>query len=308
MSFLKITDPEKRDFIVQEFLKAKNNVRNNYLSERTGEIDTQRDLTKFFKPVIESQQAISKDIAKEITEPISKALLPVTDGLKAITLPNYPAIKAYEDPEEIDTSLLQLGPIASEYLRIFASKEKTDKTFGIYDKDNKFYIGNTPIEIKGDNITVGNKEYQGTPGLWELMIMSNPDKNIYTPEDYTNYSNILVDTNAIYRGNDPNSSKPKASKGNKYTKIIKPIWDIKVKGKLPSESTTSSKVRPKGTGITILPSDPNALIDRLDKLMAEYSAGNTGVRNEIVAICDELLRMGIVNKDEYKSLVIKIAI
>ena len=37
MSFLKISDPVKRDFIVKEFLETKKNIQDNLLSERTGE-------------------------------------------------------------------------------------------------------------------------------------------------------------------------------------------------------------------------------------------------------------------------------
>ena len=35
-----------------------------------------------------------------------------------------------------------IGNIAKEYLRKFASKSGTDKTFGLRDMDGKFYIGN----------------------------------------------------------------------------------------------------------------------------------------------------------------------
>ena len=37
MSFLKISDPAKRDSIVKEYLDLKKNIRDNLLSERTGE-------------------------------------------------------------------------------------------------------------------------------------------------------------------------------------------------------------------------------------------------------------------------------
>jgi hypothetical protein len=52
----------------------------------------------------------------------------------------------------------------------------------------------------------------------------------------------------------------------------------------------------------ILPSDPIALLDRLDLLLASHRAGNTGVRNEIVSICDELRRQGVVDDSKYKYL------
>jgi hypothetical protein len=55
-------------------------------------------------------------------------------------------------------------------------------------------------------------------------------------------------------------------------------------------------------GVIILPSDPTALLDRLDLLLASHRAGNTDARNEIVSICDELRRQGVVNDSNYKLL------
>ena len=46
MLFLNKTDTAKRDFTVEEFLKTKNNIRQNSLSEKMGDIDMQRELTK----------------------------------------------------------------------------------------------------------------------------------------------------------------------------------------------------------------------------------------------------------------------
>ena len=47
MSFLKISDPANRDLIVKEYLEIKKNIRDNLLSERTGEQQLQTDLSKF---------------------------------------------------------------------------------------------------------------------------------------------------------------------------------------------------------------------------------------------------------------------
>ena len=46
-----------------------------------------------------------------------------------------------------------------------ASVSDADKTFGLRDKDGKFYIGNKEAKIKENNIIVGDKEYPGTSGL-----------------------------------------------------------------------------------------------------------------------------------------------
>ena len=46
----------------------------------------------------------------------------------------------------------------------------------------------------------------------------------------------------------------------------------------------------EGKAVVVIPSDPNALLERLDLLFASKEAGHTGVGNELVSICDELKR------------------
>ena len=66
------------------------------------------------------------------------------------------------------------------------------------------------------------------------------------------------------------------------------------------EDATIPLTPTKGTGLKILPSDQNALIDRFDLLFSSQKAGHTGVRNEIVSILDELKRQGVLKTNEYK--------
>src|SRR5688572_9544288 len=143
MSFLKITDPAKRDLIVAEFLKTKKNVQENSLKEKLGDIWLQQDLVKLYKPIVDSQSTISKEqnallsTIKENSAATSNALqaLPasISTSLKAI---QYPSIEADKDPIE-SVRNLELGLTASAYLYQYASKTTTDKTFGIYTKDGK---------------------------------------------------------------------------------------------------------------------------------------------------------------------------
>ena len=60
MSFLKITDHKKRNFIVNEFLKTRQNSQQNFLSERVGDVNTQYKLSKLFKPVTDMQKDLMK--------------------------------------------------------------------------------------------------------------------------------------------------------------------------------------------------------------------------------------------------------
>src|SRR5688572_21246513 len=113
MSFLKITDPAKRDLIVAEFLKTKKNIQQNFLNEKLGDIGLQQELTKFFKPVVDSQSTISKEqnallsTIKDSSAATSDALqtLPasISSSIEAIQPQQHLAIKAYERPiEKID--------------------------------------------------------------------------------------------------------------------------------------------------------------------------------------------------------------
>ena len=94
MSFLKIKDPAKRDAIVKEYLEIKKNIRDNLLSERTGEMELQTDLSKFYRPITETQKAT----AKEITE----GLKPIREGIEKLPQDMQPIGEATgeEDEEE----------------------------------------------------------------------------------------------------------------------------------------------------------------------------------------------------------------
>ena len=297
MSFLKISDPAKRDFLVEQLVKSKKNIQQNDLTEKVGDIRLQRDLTKLYKPITESTKGLKGELSgiKESSSQSAKALkaLPgaMSEAMKSIEFPQYPAIEVFEDAKEVST--LELGEIATEYLKNYTSNEKkVDKIFGIYSKDGDFYIGDQPITIQGDDVTVGDKTYPRTPGLWELITMAKPDNTIFDSEDIENYAEILQKTNAISQPLNPN--KPKSSRSEKYKDIIKPIWD----------RTSHQAKTGKGVPVIVIPQDPNALIEMLQLRMASFSAGNTGVRNEIIAICDELLRQGVISSNEYKKLII----
>ena len=132
MSFLKITDQKKRHFIVDEFLKTRQNIQQNFLSERISDLSTQYELSKLFKPVMDMQ----KDIKGLVSE-----LKPIREGIKnlpkAITFPQIPFIRAYDDDGEEEDDVF-IGDIAEQYLGKFPTVSGVDKTFGLRDKDGKF--------------------------------------------------------------------------------------------------------------------------------------------------------------------------
>ena len=281
MSFLKIKDHNKRNETVKEFQALKNKIKDNFRKERIGEIETQRDLAKLFKPVTKTHKATAKEITGE--------LKPIKEGIEnlphVITFPAYPSIEAFEEPiEGEDTQFI--GDIALKYLKKFATKDEADRTYGLYDKNKNFYIGNKLVVILDNDLIVGKDEYEGTPGLWELIVSREPKD--FTDEDYENYAKLMVKSNALRAGNDPESRKPKSSKSYKWNKILKDIWN--------------NRGIYEGKGVTVIPSDPNALLERLDLLLASQAAGHTGVGNELTSICNELKRQGVIDTGAYKKI------
>ena len=306
MSFIKVKDPRKREELIRDFIETRKRIKDNFVAKKVGEIEYQTGLTKLFKPVTETQKATAKEITeaqKAAAEKITQELLPIKAGIEglpgAIKLPQYQAIEEYKKEKN-------LGPIVIKALNYIKPEKKT--TFGMYFKDGDFRIGDKKVDIKGNDIKIEDKEYPGTPGLWELIMNDNPQ--IFTEEDYLNYGRILKQTNTIYQKNNPDQNRAKSSGGNKWKNLIKPIWeDIKQQKKEKEddeEEYEEDSLYPftptKGTGLKILPSDPNALIERFDLLFSSKKAGHTGVRNEIVSILDELKRQGVLKTNEYKKL------
>ena len=109
--------------------------------------------------------------------------------------------------------------------------------------------------------------------------------------DYKDYEKLMIKTNALHRNYDPNNPNPRSNRGDKWKYIRSPIWE-KYKKKEGYE----------GEGLVVIPSDPNALLERLDLLLSSQEAGNTGVGNELVSICDELKRQGVLDTRLIKKL------
>jgi len=62
------------------------------------------------------------------------------------------------------------------------------------------------------------------------------------------------------------------------------------------------KSNPGTSGQGFLPSDPNALCERLEFLMASKQTGNIVLLTEYVSICAERLRQKMLPHDAYKNL------
>ena len=316
MSFIKVTDPRKREELIKDFIETRKRIKDNFVARKVGESEYQTGLTKLFKPVTETQKATAKEITeaqKATAEKIVGELLPIKESIEglpgAISYPTYPSLELPEG------ELIKIGPIAREYIQKNLGHATTKA--GIYSEDDKLKIGYSPIKIVDNDIFIKNKKIKGTPGLWELITSNDiPEKEKYGAEDLMDYITIMHISKSTYDKNN------KRVGGNNYkmNNLIKPLVIALEKGggdKLikeinkhfgfeeetdEEEDEDESQPSTSGSGLKILPSDPNALIDRFDLLFTSQKAGHTGVRNEIVSILDELKRQGVINANDYKKL------
>ena len=295
MSFLKINDPLKRDAIVKEYLELKNRIRGNLLSERIGESQLQTDLSKFYRPITETQKATTREITEGL-KPVRKGLETIEEQI--LDLPDIiegrEAIKRYEkelEEEEEEEEYEEKFGIQPKY---YLDQDDNDEIFGIRKVKSRYYIGNKRVTFEDDDIIINEtgRKFSGTPGLWGLITSKNPDKDLidWTKNDRNNYDKLMLITNALHKGYNQRNG-PRSNRGPKWKNILRTIW-----------FNEEPKRGYEGSGVVVIPSDPNALLERLDLLLASQEAGHTGVRNELVSICDELKRQGVLDTNAYKKL------
>ena len=121
----------------------------------------------------------------------------------------------------------KFGHLATKFLNMLMNEEKRkrniDLVFGIRKDDNSWKIGNKRVTIDvEDNLLVGGELYKGTTGFWSLVTEKNPRN--YTSVDLDRYKELLHETSALHQEYDPLSRYPRASKSNKWRKVLAPIW------------------------------------------------------------------------------------
>ena len=311
MSFIKVKDPRKREELIRDFIETRKRIKDNFIAKKVGEAEYQTGLTKLFKPVTETQKATAKEITeaqKAAAEKITQELLPIKEGIEKLP-GGFPALGMTEE------ELIKIGPIARKYIQSNLGRATTKA--GLYSEDDNLKIGYRPVKIENDDIIIDDERFKGTVGLWELITSKDiPDISEYGATDLADYITIMHITKATY---DKNNKR--VGGNDKMNKLIKPLVKALEEDKSGNKLITEinkhfgfeeeeyevpasiSLTPTKGTGLPkILPSDPNALIDRFDLLFSSKKAGHTGVRNEIVSILDELKRQGVLKTNEYKKL------
>ena len=279
MSFLDITDAKKRDKIVADYVATIRKIKERNENEKLVGLSKTAELEQTFQPIIKSQEAS--------TEKISQAIAPLKEKIQNLDKSSL----EYEEGSQLERLIH----------RIKIGDKTVDSTFGITFTNRGAFIGKTPIRFEGDDIIIEGRRYPGTEGLWILITDTTKEQlflkpkvlnKVITDDDCENYIDILNQTHVLHVDSDPNN-KPKASRLFKWTDLLSDLYKEQKDEKEFDEA--------KGDGI-FLPGDIKGLKSKLNLLLAEFRAGNTTTRNEIVFILDELRRRKQMSKKEYKEI------
>ena len=309
------------------------------MARKVGEAEYQTGLTELFKPVTETQKATAKEITeaqkaatkgiteaqKETTKELIKRLRPIEDAPPPY---EFPFADEYEVPgeyKEPNKEIVEKTEKGYKIGRAFNNLDEENKNVltndgEIFTDSNKIYdiLTNKNTNVIWDDLNEEEKLRLGVLIINSRAIQKDqnnrPNKlggntkwnNIYSHiwfnrPLYMNYSDLneelIEDLFQLYK----NPHKKTTSETKEKIKEVLNIEDVKFDKrhyKTPKERPTEET----GSGLKILPSDPNALIDRFDLLFSSQKAGHTGVRNEIISILDELKRQKVINVQDYKKL------
>ena len=113
MSFIKVTDPRKREELIKDFIETRKRIKDNFIARKVGEAEYQTGLTKLFKPVTETQKATTKEITdaqKATAEKFTQELLPIKEGIEE--LPTKLFKKIFPSIEFKTSDIINFGPLA----------------------------------------------------------------------------------------------------------------------------------------------------------------------------------------------------
>ena len=179
MSFIKVTDPKKREALIKDFIETRKRIKDNFIAQKVGESEYQRGLTKLFKPVTETQKATAKEITeaqkaatKEITETQKKAI-------KEITGEVIPIQEGIDRLPKVSPPLYSELPFATED-EIPGIEETVKELPNFIKKDEKGYkLGNFYIDF--DEVNKNVKDHKGelytdSPVIYDILTNKKSDQ------------------------------------------------------------------------------------------------------------------------------------
>ena len=137
-----------------------------------------------------------------------------------------------------------VGPVASPYLMPYVYKRRfLDTQYGVRKEGDTFMIGDSQVlvDTSGD-ITIKDRLFRGTQGLWELLTRKNVNTEAVTKDDLKSYKKILTMTNAHLAQYQPDGNI-NITRGKKFRGIIAPLFaKPKVRGPNPRYAASGQSI------------------------------------------------------------------
>ena len=295
---------------VSEYKRLKQTLRERFESETTGDQSLLEEQTKKYKPLLSSQQEISKtmqDVANQIVESQSEgqvAMLPLLQNMQRaqIAAPSQPGQQA-----------LAMAMSPSQY-----ATPQTSLTGHASSQDSTSHIP-VPASSREDIIKGNLDEGLDKQDIDNLndMKLPLPSKVYETDAVEQALQSVKFHNKSIgqYLGIGPaskgiskDSKKTLESQRTTLLKYRSLLENTESAKKLMSTRKTDKKT---GTGVTNIPSavheisfysSVDDLCNRLALLCAANDAGNNGLNNNINSILDKLLRISAIDKNKYNHL------
>lgn len=299
---LRITNKMEEN-ILRELVKSKKILKKKFDSVKRGEAETFNKLEYTLKPLTEPLKKLVKLSGGNSSNPIVFSDKKVNKfennskikrNVESISS-STPKKKEYvdysqktsenEEDSTLNTSFYSQTEDWNLNLTDLFEDKELDTIFGPYkDQNGDWKFGNSDIKLNEHKITIGNKSWALTPGLYSLLFHKKPEQ--YDPYELNIYKGILLDTNAHRRNYDPNNQL-KGNRGFKYKEIISKLF--------PSTYVGSGLMKVNLNKPNYIYWDnPNEIVDRLKLLIASQQAGNNNLSNEIVSIIEELKEAKII--------------
>ena len=336
MTFFKVNDPKNRK-LIEDVIAKRAVIREADRRRKMGDAFEYEQLSRFFKPITQQVEKTTEKIEKGvrgIPGEIAK-VLPRPINLTRNIIQQMQPPPAYEPPYAGEAEISEVEEEKEE------EKEEEDFNLPKEVEEignGEYQIGDEKFKIKDEKKIETTNDKIVSKNIVNFLTDKKYRLNWNNLNDYEKkfLGNLIVDSNVLYK--DPNNVNIISPlKLKRWDDVYKPIWynrflymdDIKLKTNFQQEHMKRSLKNPnikklmtsetikkiennlikgkglKGSGLkkdyVTLPSDPSELVDRLTLLSGSKDAGNTGVYNEMVSICNELLKRKIIGKGQYKQ-------
>ena len=334
MSFLDIKDPAEIATLVKEYVRAMKTVKQRNMMKREMKLAIGDELQTLFHPIVNATKQAAEETRKEL-EPMKKKLSDIDGALKASIDGALKPVAALQPGRNLDITFgiyrrkdgqLQMG---SEIVEIDENERflivdgrKYDFPPGLWafirqknpqvsqwpSRDYRTYKSlSAQTKVKSHPNPRGSSRPRAT---WKykrmLKRMTVPGESI--PEEESEDTDG-TDTDSVGDISEPAILSPV---------IMSSGSGIMSPGPSPAQTRSHGKARKtkfrgafykgyKGEGVVYLPGDINGLARKLQLLAAEFFAGNTTVRNELVHVLDAWLRLEQLTRKEYTDIYARLA-